>query len=86
MGGIVLLVDGIIALTLVEFAVLIWLYRRRRSGISPNEIGLNIASGLALMIALRIALTEGQHWAMLACLATAGLMAGASWWAVRRLR
>jgi len=74
MGGIVLLVDGIIALTLVEFAVLIWLYRRRRSGISPNEIGLNIASGLALMIALRIALTEGQHWAMLACLATAGLL------------
>lgn len=76
MGGIVLLVDGIIALTLVEFAVLIWLYRRRRSGISPNEIGLNIASGLALMIALRIALTEGQHWAMLACLAMAGLLHG----------
>lgn len=76
MGGIVLLVDGIIALTLVEFAVLIWLYRRRRSGISPNEIGLNIASGLALMIALRIALTEGQRWAMLACLATAGLLHG----------
>ena len=70
MGGIILLVDGIIALTLVEFAVLVWLYRRRQSGISPNEIGLNIASGLALMIALRIALTEGQHWAMLACLAT----------------
>jgi len=28
------------------------------------------------MIALRIALTEGQHWAMLACLATAGLLHG----------
>lgn len=74
MGGIVFLVDGIVALTLAEFAVIVWLYRRRRCGISPNEIGLNIASGLALMIALRIALTGGQHWAILGCLAAAGLL------------
>jgi len=76
MNEIVILVDGIIALTLIELAVLAWLHRRYQRGISLNEMGLNIASGLALMVTIRMILTGGPQWGILLCLLSAGLFHG----------
>jgi hypothetical protein len=68
------LVDAVIALTLIE-ALVLWLYHRRSGrGVAFSEIGLNLVSGLCLMLALRVALAGNSLWLVAAALAAAGIL------------
>ncbi len=70
---VVLVVDGVIVLTVLELIVLVMLYRRTGRGLDPREILLNVLSGLSLMVALRIALTDLPLILILAALLCAGI-------------
>ena len=68
------LVDAVIALTLIE-ALVLWLYHRRSGrGVALSEVGLNLFSGLCLMLALRVALAGDSVWLVAAALAAAGIL------------
>ena len=68
------LVDAVIALTLIE-ALVLWLYHRGSGrGVAFSEIGLNLVSGLCLMLALRVALAGDALWLVAAALAAAGIL------------
>lgn len=59
--ALLLLIDGVLALTALEAAALVWHHRRTRGGVAPLEVLPNLASGLCLMLALRSALA-GWPW------------------------
>jgi hypothetical protein len=66
-------VDLILAVVVVELAILAWIWRRRRRGISPLALLPNLLAGVFLLLALRCALT-GAPWFWLAgCLAASGI-------------
>jgi hypothetical protein len=68
------LVDAVIVLTLVEFIAL-WVWHRQTGrGVAPAEFALNLFSGLALMLALRFALTPSDWRFIAAALALAGVL------------
>jgi hypothetical protein len=72
-----LLVDLVIALTVVEGIALALYHRATGRGVAPRDYALNLASGLCLMLALRSVLAGAQwHWTA-AALAAAGLAHGA---------
>jgi hypothetical protein len=55
------IVDLILVFTLLEVAA-VWLYRRATGrGIAPVALAINLLSGIALLVALRLALT-GAWW------------------------
>ena len=65
------LVDGIIALMVVEGAGLALYFRRTGHGVPLAGLAINLVAGAALMLALRGALV-GAHWTTIAlCLAGA---------------
>lgn len=68
-----LLVDALIAFTLVEMVVLAVLHRRRGRGPSLRELAPGLGAGLMLMGAVRCALTPGAGWLMLVFIAGSGL-------------
>lgn len=71
--GLAELVDGVIAFTVFEVAALAVYYRVTGGGVWLRDIGLNLASGLCLMLALRGAVHDaGFPWIAL-CLLMAGL-------------
>lgn len=71
------IVDLVIAFTLAE-AVLLALYHRRTGmGVPVREFGVNMLSGLCLMVALRLALSPVWWGWVLASLLAAGLAHGA---------
>jgi hypothetical protein len=70
---VVLVVDGVIVLTVIELFALALLHRRTGRGVTPNEILLNVLSGLSLMVALRIALSELPLILVLGALVCAGI-------------
>lgn len=74
------LVELVIVITLVEGLALAWYHRRTRRGVRPRDYGLNLLSGLCLMLALRSALVgAGTLW--MACwLLAAGLFHGTDLW------
>jgi hypothetical protein len=58
-----MLIDIVIAVTLLEVLVLTVLHRRGSSGLAPGNFLPTLASGLCLMFALRAALTAaGWGW------------------------
>jgi hypothetical protein len=68
------IVDLIVVLMLLEFAVLIAVRARTRRGIQPIELAASLAAGMALLLALRSALVgfSWQHtaaWLVLALMA-----------------
>jgi hypothetical protein len=66
------LIDIVIVITLLEGAFLLALHRKTGRGVAPRDFVLNMASGLCLMLALRLALS-GVGWQMTAlCLMAAG--------------
>ena len=72
-----LLVDLIIALTVVEGLALALYHRLTGRGVAPQDYALNLASGLCLMLALRSVMADA-HWPWAAAaLAAAGLAHGA---------
>lgn len=69
------IIDAILVLVAIEALVLVLILRRRRDTALPPFL-FNLASGAALMLALRAALT-GAHWSAIAgCLALSGLAHG----------
>jgi hypothetical protein len=67
------LVEIAIALTLAEWLALVLYHRFTGNGPAPHTYGLNLVSGLCLMLALRSAL-QGEDWIWGAgCLAASGL-------------
>lgn len=64
-------VDGILALILVQCAGLALLRRRYGIGPSPRDLWPTLAAGAALLLALRAALTGAPWTAIAAWLATA---------------
>ena len=73
MGGLVLLVDAVMLLTALELLGLAWWYHRFGRGVPPQEIRLNLCSGLALMGALRAALSGASGLMIMLLLLVAGL-------------
>jgi hypothetical protein len=67
------LVDFVIGLTVLEAVVLTWRRRRTGRGPEPSRLLPNLASGLCLLIGLRLALAGlGGVW-IAACLAGSGV-------------
>jgi hypothetical protein len=81
------LVDCIIALTVVEAAGLLVYHRVTGRGLAPGDYLLNLASGLALLLALRGALGH-TDWTWIALGLTAGGLAHGTdiWLRWRRAR
>lgn len=55
------LIDVVIVATLLEWAALAWLWRRRRIGLPPAALRWILLPGLCLMLAVRSA-TMGLPW------------------------
>jgi hypothetical protein len=70
------LVDAVLAITLAEAIALVLLHRLAGRGVPPADWGLNLLSGLCLMLAMRGALAQAGWGWMAACLAAAGLAHG----------
>ena len=74
------LIDVVIAVTLMECALLIFYHHVTKRGLAPKDYLLNLGAGLCLMLALRSALAStGWLW-MVLCLVAAGLAHGADLW------
>jgi hypothetical protein len=73
---LLLVVDGVIAFTVLELLGLRWYHRKTGRGVAPADIGLNLLSGLALMVALRLALTQANAFWILGLLVIAGVLHG----------
>ncbi|MES2978362.1 MAG: hypothetical protein V4731_08060 [Pseudomonadota bacterium] len=68
-----LLLDGVIALTLIELLALQAFRWRTGRGLAGRDYLLNLASGLFLMLAIRTVL-HGSNWLLtLLCLSAAGI-------------
>ena len=61
-------------LTLAEAAWLAWLHRRRGGGVALADVALNMASGLCLMLALRLVLGGAAAPPVLLCLSASGAL------------
>lgn len=73
-------IDGVIVLTLFEWAALYLYFRLTGKGVAPRQYTLNLVSGLCLMLALRAALASAPGVGMALCLACAGLAHAADLW------
>jgi len=72
--GLVTLIEAIIVLTVLEGVALALYHRATGRGVAPVEYAANLASGVALMLALRAAL-GGAGWGWVAAaLAASGLL------------
>lgn len=65
------LVDLVIAVAVIEAAVLLMYWRRGRHGIAPGDFLPNLCAGVLLLLALRVTL-GGGGW-----MPTSGLLAAA---------
>ena len=75
-----LLLDAVIAFTLLE-GVALWLYHAATGrGLAPRDYALNMVSGLCLMLAVRAALGTAMGPWIAVCLAGAGLAHGLDLW------
>ncbi len=74
--ALVWLVDFVIVATVVEFFLLWVLHAKKRIGVAPKDYALNLFSGVCLMLALRLALSEGPLVLILITLGAAGLLHG----------
>lgn len=74
------LIDAVIGLSLAEAALLAWWYHRHGRGVPPRDYALNLASGLCLMLALRLALGGSAPPAIMASVAAAGLLHALDLW------
>ena len=74
------LVDLAMAITLFEAVALAVYFRQTRKGVAPSDYVLNLASGLALMLAIRSVLVDAGSVYLVLCLAAAGIAHGADVW------
>lgn len=68
-----LLIDIVIAVTLVEWGVLSWWHRRTGRGIPMSELRATLLAGLYLMLALRASMTAAPWYVVALLLLAAGL-------------
>ena len=74
------LIDGVIAVTVLEGLALAAYNRRTGRGLAIGDYAANLAAGLCLMFALRGALVAaGWPW-IAVCLIAAGIAHGADLW------
>ncbi len=66
------LVDTIIAITLLEVALLLAYHHQTKRGLAPRDYLLNVLSGLSLMLALRCSLAGSAWFFIAAWLTVAG--------------
>jgi hypothetical protein len=74
-----LLIDIVIAVTLIECGALVVYHHFTKRGLAPKDYLVNLCAGLCLMLALRSALADGWLW-MVLCLMAAGLAHGTDLW------
>lgn len=74
MAWLAILVDIVIVLTVMEFFALWAWHRRTGRGVAPSAIGLNLFSGVALMLSLKFALAQSSLGLVAAALALAGVL------------
>ena len=67
------LVDFILALVVIETAVLLMYWWNSRRGIAPGDLLPNLCAGAFLLLALRVTLAGGSWMAACGCLAAAGI-------------
>ena len=76
------IIDAILILVALEAAALLWWHRRTGRGPAPLPLLCNLASGAALMLAVRAALA-GADWPVIAACLFGSLLAHGSELAVR---
>ena len=67
------LIDFVIAATLVEWAVLTQLWRRKQQGLPPSLLSWMLLPGLCLMLSVRSAMLGLPWYAVMLLLLAAGL-------------
>lgn len=68
-----LMVEGVIAVTLLEALWLGWRSTGARRATGPRAWAANLLAGLALLLAVRLVLAQAAWFWVAACLAAAGL-------------
>lgn len=75
-----LLIDIVIGVTLLEWALLSWWHRRTGRGIPMSELRNTLFAGLYLMLALRASMTGAPWYVVALLLLAAGLTHAADLW------
>lgn len=75
-----LLIDIVIGVTLLEWALLSWWHRRTGRGISMSELRNTLFAGLYLMLAVRASMTAAPWYVVALLLLAAGLSHAADLW------
>jgi uncharacterized membrane protein SirB2 len=73
---LLILVDLVILVTVIECLGMGWWHRKTGRGVPLADFGLNLLSGLSLMLALRLVLTQASPWLVMGALLMAGLLHG----------
>ncbi len=74
------LIEVAIAITILEGIALAVYHQATGRGIAPQSFGLNLISGLLLMLALRAAISDGAWYWPVAFLSAAGLAHATDIW------
>ena len=75
-----LLIDIVIGVTLLEWALLSWWHRRTGRGIAMSELRNTLFAGLYLMLAVRASMTAAPWYVVALLLLAAGLSHAADLW------
>ena len=75
-----LLIDIVIAVTVIEWVLLSWWHRRTRRGIPMSELRATLLAGLYLMMALRASMVSAPWYVVALLLLAAGLSHAADLW------
>lgn len=68
-----LLIDIVIAVTVIEWVLLTWWHRRTGRGIPMSELRATLMAGLYLMLALRVSMMSAPWYLVALLLLAAGL-------------
>lgn len=75
-----LLIDIVIAVTVIEWVLLTWWHRRTGRGIPMSELRATLMAGLYLMLALRASMMSAPWYLVALLLLAAGLSHAADLW------
>lgn len=75
-----LLIDIVIAVTVIEWVLLSWWHRRTGRGIPMLELRATLLAGLYLMMALRASMVSAPWYVVALLLLAAGLSHAADLW------
>lgn len=75
-----LLIDIVIAVTVIEWVLLTWWHRRTGRGIPMSELRATLMAGLYMMLALRASMMSAPWYLVALLLLAAGLSHAADLW------